>query len=450
MRSIERYLLSWMLGALALGSLVTGLVVYLVTLDEMNEVYDADLRHVAESLGSYFHLGPDARVPDERELPKRSDLPPPEEIVTLLWTVDGRRVYSSDPRVAIPFIGTEALTRITVGSEEWLVYTDVSANGVAQAAQRVYARHETAAEAASKVVPSMVVLMLAIAALLVFALRRGLRPLDEAAADIAARTAHTLAPMDGADVPAELSPLVRAIDGLLQRLAGALATQRRFLGDAAHELRTPITALRLQLQLLQRSADDASRRDAMRELESGIERSQALVEKLLQVARSDPDAEPREHERVDLSELARQVVGTLSAKAEHRGIDLGANAVREVPVRGESHELGVLLTNLVENALRYTPAGGVVDVETCAIGDRPALRVIDSGPGIPSAERERVFDRFYRGKDAPSLAREPGGSGLGLAIVRAVAERHGAAVSLHTPASGSGLEVQVVFPAAPG
>jgi signal transduction histidine kinase len=134
-------------------------------------------------------------------------------------------------------------------------------------------------------------------------------------------------------------------------------------------------------------------------------------------------------------------------KAEHRGIDLGAKAPRPMIVQGESHELGVLLTNLVENALRYTPAGGVVDVEACASGGHPELRVVDNGPGIAPPERELVFDRFYRGKDAQRLAHEPHGSGLGLAIVRAIAERHGAAVSLHTPPGGCGLEVRVAFPA---
>jgi two-component system OmpR family sensor kinase len=115
-------------------------------------------------------------------------------------------------------------------------------------------------------------------------------------------------------------------------------------------------------------------------------------------------------------------------------------------VQGDGDQLTVLLNNLVENALRYTPAGGVVDVEADRRDGRPTLRVIDNGPGVPLAERERVFDRFYRGEDARTLARDPAGSGLGLAIVRAIADRHGASVSLHTPVSGRGLEVRVVFP----
>jgi len=447
MRSIERYLLAWILGALGFGALLMALAVYWVTLDEMNEVYDADLRHVAEALGSY---GQNRDAPDPgaaQRWPPRTDVPDLSEIVTITWTADGHPVYSSDPRVAMPFMGQEALSRVWIGGEEWIVYTDVGPNGVSQAAQRAEGRYETAAESASKVLPIMVGLAAAVAALMVFALRRGLNPLDAATRDIAARSARSLAPLALAEVPREVTPLVQALNGLIARLSEAMAGQRRFLADAAHELRTPMTALGLQLQLLRRSGDDASRAQALAELEAGIERSQRLVEQLLQVARTEPDGEPMRIEPVNLGERVRSAVGRLSLKAEQRGIDLGARGPAGVVVGGDARQLALLLDNLIENALRYTPAGGVVDVEAGHEGGRASLRVVDDGPGIPESERERVFDRFYRGPDAPAQAHDSGGSGLGLAIVRAIAERHGAVVSLHTPDSGRGLEVRVVFAA---
>ena len=148
---------------------------------------------------------------------------------------------------------------------------------------------------------------------------------------------------------------------------------------------------------------------------------------------------------VDLGELTRSVVGALSVKADHRGIDLGAAGGAGLAVRGDVGQLTVLLNNLVENALRYSPPGGVVDVDATTVQGRPTLRVVDTGPGIPESERERVFARFYRGVDASRQARDTAGSGLGLAIVRAIAERHRAAVTLHTPTSGHGLEVRVMF-----
>jgi len=437
---------------MSLGTLVVALVTYLVILDEVDEIYDAELRNVAEALGGYRPLEP---VPPDREArklaPLPGDLPPDTEIVTQAWTQDGRLLYASDPRVAIPFFATEALTHTAVAGEEWIVYTDVSASGVAQAAQRSVARRQTAAESAYKVFPPMAGLALVVGALLVFALRRGLHPVDQAARDVAERSARSLAPVAEAGLPSEILPLVRAINGLLRRLADAFSAQRRFLADAAHELRTPVTALQLQLQWLQRSPDEASRGEALAELEAGVARTRRLVEQLLEVARAEPDdpgAQAARHEAVDLAELARSVVGALSVKAEQHGIDLGAAGPAGLLVQGDAHELTVLLNNLVENALRYTPQGGVVDVEAVGLAGHPVLRVVDDGPGIPELERERVFTRFYRGEAARILARDTSGSGLGLAIVRSIAERHHAHVSLHTPASGRGLEVWVEFPTA--
>lgn len=445
MRSIERDLLAWLMGALLLGSVAIVLVTYLVTLDEMNEVFDADLKNVAEALGTHHRAGSGPGDPALPRSPVRSDVADLAEIVTVTWTHDGRRVFSSDPRVAIPFSDHEALSRVPVGPELWIVYTDVSPNGVAQAAQREQARHATAAESASKIFLPMLALVAFVAGLLTVALRRGLRPLDSAARDIATRTASSLVPIPTADVPAEITPLVASINGLMARLALAFSAERRFLSDAAHELRTPVTALRLQLQLLKRSSTDDARSESMAELEAGIDRSQRVIEQLLHLARFEPGGEPARREPVDLLGLARSVVASMAVKADARGVDLGARGEAGLIVEGDAAQLTVLLDNLVENALRYTPSGGAVDVVAAMLGNRPSLRVVDDGPGIAEAERARVFDRFYRSPEASALAGDAGGTGLGLSIVRAIADLHGADVSLHAPASGSGIEVRVRF-----
>lgn len=445
MRSIRRTLLIWILGALSLGALMVALVTYVVTLEEMNEVFDGDLRNVAEAVASYHHAGHHEESDAPLATPARTDDPDETEIVTLTWTPRGQRVYTSDPRVNLPFTAVEGLSRPVVNGEEWIVYSSVRPAGVAQAAQRVAARKEMAGESAGKVFPPLVGLVLLIGGLLVFALRRGLQPLDAAAADIARRSATTLDAIGMDDAPAELVPLVDSINGLMQRLGVAFSAQRRFLADAAHELRTPITALRLQLQLLERTTDDQERKRALIELHSGVDRSQRLVQQLLQVARTEPDGEATRLAPLDLSALVRAQVAALSGKAEQAGLDLGADAYEPVLALGDEPQLGVLLENLIENALRYTPAGGVVDVAARTEAGQPVVRVIDDGPGIPEAERERVFERFHRGESAQSLSRD--GSGLGLAIVKAIAERHGAAVDLRTPVAGRGLEVRVRFPA---
>ena len=302
-----------------------------------------------------------------------------------------------------------------------------------------------AGESAVQIMAPLLSLVAAVGALLAYGLRRGLEPLDHAARDVAARSATSLQPIPTDDVPEELSPLVVAISGLMARLDEAFTAQRRFLADAAHELRTPLTALRLQQQLLARAPDEASRREALVALEQGIERSQRLIEQLLQVSRAEPDGEPLHLEPVDLDALTMEVVSSLSPKADRLGIDLGAGLPTGARVAADRNHVEVLLTNLVDNALRYTPKGGVVDVCTAIDGDAVELVVTDTGPGIPEAERERVFDRFYRGEKATVLARDTGGSGLGLAIVKAIALRHGATALLSTPPAGRGLEVRVRF-----
>lgn len=446
MRSIERTLLAWILGALSLGALVVALVTYLVTLEEMHEVFDADLKNVAQAVATYHRAGHGQGSKDVIVSPQRNDTPDESEIVTMTWTRQGQRVFASDGRVQLPFTDTEGLSRPVLGDEPWIVYSSVGEDGVAQAAQRVSARQDMAAESAAKVFPPLIGLVVVIGGLLVFGLRRGLLPLDSAARDVALRSARSLEPITLEAVPKEIKPLVESINDLMTRLAVSFATQRRFLADAAHELRTPITALRLQLQLLQRSGGDTERAGAVAELAAGIDRSQRLVEQLLQIARSDPDGELTRREPVDLSELVRVTVSALSIKADQLGLDLGAVTKGKVMVQGDINQLTVLLNNLVENALRYTPAGGMVDVSVEVEDGQPALRVVDSGPGIAESERERVFDRFYRCEGAQSQARDSSGSGLGLSIVKAIAERHSAYVSLATPKAGHGLEVRVRFP----
>lgn len=446
MRSIESTLLGWIVSALTLGAMLVAIVTYLVTLEEMHEVFDADLKNVAQAVAAYHHAGHGPGTVVQVALPERIDVPDETEIVTQTWSPSGERVFSSDPRVQLPLTREAGLSRPVVQGEQWIVYTSVGGDGVAQAAQRMAARQEMAGESAAKVFPPLVGLVLVVGGLLVFGLRRGLQPLDATAQDVAKRSARSLEAIELKDTPKEIAPLVQSINGLMARLATAFSAQRRFLADAAHELRTPVTALRLQLQLLERSRDEAERQQAVADLRAGIDRSQRLIEQLLQVARSEADGEVMRREAVDLSDLVRSTVAALSMKAEHLGLDLGADASVPVLVEGDAAQLALLLNNLVENALRYTPAGGVVDVTARASDGQAVLRVVDDGPGIPDAERERVFDRFYRCETAPEQARDRGGSGLGLAIVKAIAERHGARIELRDPAKGRGLEVEIVFP----
>ena len=317
-------------------------------------------------------------------------------------------------------------------------------------------RHELAADVALKIlIPSLMAAPL-LALLLAYALGRGLRPLTETSNDIRRRSAASLEPIDVRSLPLELQPLVTSINVLLEKLAKAMAAQRQITADAAHALRTPLTALRLQVQALTTAEDDEARRSAALDTQQGLNRATRLVEQLLSLSRVDPEAAlapPRE--AIDLGALARSVVGDFSGFAESRQIDLGAE-VRETPARanlvlGNREQLQVMLNNLVDNALRYTPSGGRIDVcvEAGPLAEQVSVAVADSGPGLPADERERVFDRFYRGTTAHQHDMAIEGSGLGLAIVRAAAARHDATIDITTGLAlgpnAPGLTVRATF-----
>jgi two-component system OmpR family sensor kinase len=241
-------------------------------------------------------------------------------------------------------------------------------------------------------------------------------------------------------VPDEALPLVRALNDLLTRLHTALKTQRDFIADAAHELRTPLTALQLQAQLIERAADADSRQAAIGDLRAGLERATHLVAQLLTLARAEPGAAVPTPDAVDLALLCRQSVVDHAALADTRRIDLGlADCPANLAITGHADALRTLLDNLVANAVRYTPSGGRVDVRCGSDGTNAWLEVTDNGPGIPQAERERVFDRFYR-----RAGQSASGSGLGLGIVQAIARQHDAQVTLDDAPDG-GLRARVVF-----
>ncbi|HET9023212.1 MAG TPA: ATP-binding protein, partial [Burkholderiaceae bacterium] len=270
---------------------------------------------------------------------------------------------------------------------------------------------------------------------------RGLAPLASLADSLTRRAPTSLEPMPVLESPEEVQPLVRSLNDLLARLGDAFDTQRRFAADAAHELRTPLTALTLQIQLARRAESPEERAVALDRLEQGVKRATRLVQQLLTMARLDPDA-ARPATSFDLAAVAASVVEEKKPLAEQQHLSLSLAAV-PVTLSGQEDALRILIANLVDNALRYTPPGGSVQVRIGPEGGQAHVEVADTGPGIAEEERERVFDRFYRGRHAPG-----GGSGLGLAIVRQIVTLHGGAIALDRSPSG-GLLVSARFPANP-
>jgi two-component system OmpR family sensor kinase len=276
-------------------------------------------------------------------------------------------------------------------------------------------------------------------------INRSLAPVERMRRQVAGRVADDLSPLPDAGLPEEVLPLVSELNLLFGRVRLAFAAQKNFVADAAHELRSPLTALKLQAQALRRTQDDAGREAAIARLNEGIDRAIQLVGQLLVLAREEGErgATPQ-WQRIDLQDLARQVVADVLPQAQAKRIDLGLATSDPVWVEGQPEPLHILLRNLLENAVKYSPEGGQVDISLTMQEGKSCLAVEDGGPGIHEAERQRVFDRFYRTADTNAA-----GSGLGLAIVKAIAIRHGARVHLDRSERLGGLKVEVRFPPPP-
>jgi two-component system sensor histidine kinase TctE len=284
--------------------------------------------------------------------------------------------------------------------------------------------------------------LLSIALLLAWqSISQGLKPLTELASQIEERDHNNLSPVPQTDLPREARILATRINELLARLSSAMRAQRRFVADAAHQLRTPIAAVMLHTERAERAQDSQTEREALRALHRSVERAGRLSQQLLTLARTDPEAASvLELKPMDLVCLARRVGEEWIPRAIERDIDFGLD-VPEAPVRvnGDHRLLGELLSNLIDNALRYGQKSGRVSVVVEA-GPQPRLSVVDDGPGIPEDERVRIFERFYRMPDSNGE-----GCGLGLAIVEEIARLHSATVEVGPAVEERGSRFTVAF-----
>ena len=431
MSSIRVRLLVSLLLLLGLTAVAMATITYRNVLGETEALFDYQLQQMALSLRDQGEIdSAQADTLADQQL----------DVVIQIWTVDGRSIYASRAHSSLPARALLGLATLVVDGQAWRTYSVATRERVIQVAQPVEIRQRLAAHAAWRSVLPLL-LMTPLAALAIWWLAaKNLAPLERLAGEVRARDASSLAPVPTGGLPDEVAPLAKALNVLLDRLKRSLDTQRAFVADAAHELRSPLTALKLQLRLLRHAGDDAARTAAIEGIGAGIDRAARLIEQLLTLARSEPGAAPLALEPVDLAELTRETLAVMHPFALDRGIEWILDADRPTMLEGDRASLSALVRNLVDNALRYSPPKTRIDVRVWEASGSAWLRVDDAGPGIPAAERGRVFDRFYR-RDS---GREEG-TGLGLAIVRTVADRHDAELTLDaSPAAG--LRVVVRFP----
>ncbi len=461
---MRRRLLGFVLASILLAATALGIATYRNALREADAMFDLHLQQMAHSLRGGIPAG----TPADNTLGEEGF-----DITIQIWRPDGTQVFRSAQSV-LPPRAVLGFSDATAGGNRYRVYSLETPLQIVQIAQDMGAREDRAQGLALRAILPMALmaplLMLAVGLIIT----RSLAPVERMRRQVATRADDDLSPLPEAGLPIEVRPLVQELNGLFRRVDSAFAAQKNFVADAAHELRSPLTALRLQAEALQRAATETDRDTAIVRLQQGIERAIRLVAQMLVLARQEASPKPNmppgdgpeamdevidvsappdrveavnamamadEAAPVDVDAVVREVIEAALPQANARRIDLGLVASTPLMVQGQAAALQILFGNLIDNAIKYTPEGGQVDVTVALTGGHPTVLLEDSGPGMAPAARARAFDRFFRAGEG-----DAGGSGLGLSIVATVAERHGASVQLGSSERLGGLQVEVRFP----
>lgn len=412
-------------------AIVGGAASYAFTLNESSEFLDLQQRQIARYVGDLSFLAPD-----------RAALPPHDSEDDYLIEVsysDGRATKSLDPTIAIPDRKETGFSEFSDGKRDWRVFSMVAPERTVQVAQQMVVRRELARDAAARAtIPFLAAIPLSWL-LVAFVTRRIFRDLEKLGKELSQKATVEVVPVDLTTMPREVWPFARSMNGLIDRLGIALRQQQMFLSDAAHELRTPLSALTLQIGNLS-NHEGSDLEERISELRAGARRVSGLTDKLLKLSRYEGGQPSMPSEVLDLSEIVKDVIFGLLIAAEEKLIDFGFAELSDgALVRINPDDLKTLIETIVDNAVRYTPSGGSVDISVKG-GAETLLIVSDNGPGVAEHELPRLAERFYRGSGAGE------GTGLGLAIVEAICARYGLALRWMNRLERTGFVVTVSFP----
>lgn len=442
--SLRGRLLWFLLVSILLVAVLQAIGAYRGALKQADAMFDDHLQQVARSMRSGAPLGmPLESGRDEEGF----------DLYVQIWGPDGTQLFRSN-RSSLPPRAVLGFSDVEADGNRYRVYSLQTPLQTVQIAQDLSARLARAQTLALRALLPFALLTPLLMLAVWWVINRSLAPIERSRRQLAGRAADDFSALDNRDLPDEVRPLVDELNLLFGRVRQAFEAQKTFVADAAHELRSPLTAIKLQAQALRGSGNPSLQLDAERDvgvarLNQGVDRAIKLVEQLLALAREEAAAGQANSPAlmVDLQDVIKHAVSDVLPLAAAKHIDLGLadrhdHAVATLP--GHAEALRMLLRNLLDNAVKYTPASGQVDLALQIAGDQFLLTVEDSGPGIATADRNRVFDRFFRIGD---LALEAG-SGLGLAIVKVIAERHGATIALAGSERLGGLKVELRFPRA--
>lgn len=432
--SLRTRLTVWFTALLILVGLLGGLGAYMAAQEDPDSLLDNQMREIAFNVVS--------SVDDLAQMPA-PPLNADDMLVVQAWDTDGNLLKSFPSGLDLPRQEETGFADVHTPSGQWRSYTWVLDDGTIQVSQRTSVRRGLALMAA---LPAIVttLLLIPISALLVrWLVGRILAPVDELAQQLMARQPDCTQQLALSDVPDEIVPLIHAMNKALERVADMLASQRRFVSNAAHQLRTPLTALRIQASNLRHAASPGAAAEVLDDMDLGFRRMSTLTSQLLALARAEAPLPEQIPQPVELADILQEAARGVAPLAESKLIALEFGPLPKVQVRAERNDLETIFSNLLDNAICYTPPGGRIVVTAHCAAEQVQVEVADTGPGLPDDLLERVCDPFVRGRH------EQEGTGLGLSIVKALAFRAGGRLSLRNRADRSGLIAQVDLPVLP-
>lgn len=366
------------------------------------------------------------------------------QIAFQIWLHNKTLTLRSENAPTVPLSSSQrGLETVTLFDQKWRVYTASTDDNIisVKVAMQIQAKEKITKSIFERVIAPVFFLLPAIVFFLWYGINISLGRLKQTSLDLRQRKTFDLSPIDEHIIPKELRPITAAVNHLFAQLKSAFDNEKRFTSDAAHELRTPLAALKTHAEIALQAKNNEEQQTALRHVVQGVNRATRLVEQLLTLARLDPDTGFTNIRRFDLFIAGENVISSEAHLAIEKNIEISLSGTRGKFVAANYDAICVLMRNLVDNAIRYTPEGGEVEVGIHRKDDSIILTVSDSGPGIPEEERSKIFNRFYR-----SLGTKASGSGLGLSIVTRIAELHDLRISLDTSRLG-GLQIDVAFSA---
>jgi len=449
--SIRKRLLFSLLSLITVACIFTLTKNYFDTRTEIQDLMDAELAQSARVLLEisahelYEQIAYDAQDSKSDGVSEHIDTQVhkyQQEIDFQIWTADGRLAVRSENAPTDALIDKdEIFGERVVNGERWRVYSVIDEHGAlrVQVGQPFKQRDSLSNSISIRLITSFGIILPLLAVLIFMTVGHAMQPLKNIAKQIENRRFDNLQPVDTNHVPSEALPIVNSLNSLFKRLENAFEEIALFTSNAAHELRTPLAAQKVHTQVAMQAKDDKVRNEALQEVVDSVDRATHMVEQLLTLSRLDPEGSLCCGENANLCHIAEEQLSEIGIAALEKNIDLSLEAPHDCLVKGEAVMVGILIRNLVENAIRYTPDGGTVTVSIMEEDQHRHVVVEDSGPGIPEEEYEKVFKRFYRVSEGNHE-----GTGLGLAMVQRIIEIHRAAIDFGKSRYG-GLKVDVCF-----